>query len=108
MKLLIVLAVVAVLAQGIIGAPVSEKPVRARQGPKDEENTPGTFQGDMMLTDEQRNEIMEAIDDHKKNDRERRKAVSYENYRWPLNIVPYEISSSSGELILIIFVQTLN
>ena len=96
MKLVIVLAVIAVLVQAIIGVPVSEKPVRSRQGPKDEENTPGTFQGDMILTDEQRSEIMQAIDDQRAG-RQRRKAVSYESSRWPLNIVPYEISASSGK-----------
>ena len=96
MKLVILLAVVAVLVQGILSAPLTEKPVRTPQGPKDEEDTPGTFQGDMMLTDEQRREIMQSIDDHKA-DRQKRKAVSNENYRWPLNIVPYEISASSGK-----------
>ena len=68
--------------------------------PKDEEDTPGSFQGDMMLTPEQRQEVMEAIDDEKTG-RTKRKATSSTTARWPLNIVPYVITQSSRKKLFI-------
>ena len=76
---------------------VTEKPVAApRQEPYDEDPTPGAFQGDMMLTEDQMRQIEEAIDDEKAG-RKKRKAVINENTRWPFKIVPYEISPSSSK-----------
>jgi len=126
MKIILLLAIFAVLAPGLIGvplgngvlkrlqrsaekevpmeappppkkqldSPVDEKPVEPHHEPKDEENTPGTFQGDMMLTDEQLEEVMQAIDEQSSG-RQKRKAVSDLRYRWDGNIVPYEITSTS-------------
>lgn len=123
MKLLLLLTVFAVIAQGIFAAPtglqkedpeekpplkksppkkpdsepMTQKPIAAsHQEPKDEEPTPGAFQGDMMLTDDQLRQVEEAIDDLKTG-RKKRKAVINENARWTSNIVPYEITPSSSD-----------
>jgi len=116
MKLLLLLTVFAVLAQGIFAAPTGvqkDEPVETpppkkpqdsvvqHMEPLDEDPTPGAFQGDMMLTEDQQRQIEEAIDDQKAG-RKKRKAVINENARWTYNIVPYEISpSSSGDSAVI-------
>eukprot|EP00057_Strongylocentrotus_purpuratus_P007633 XP_011662107.1 PREDICTED: blastula protease 10 [Strongylocentrotus purpuratus] len=123
MKLLLLLTVFAVIAQGIFAAPtglqkkepeekpppkkpppkkpdsgpMTKKPLAAsHQEPKDEEPTPGAFEGDMMLTEDQLKKVEEAIDDLKTG-RKKRKADINENARWTFNIVPYEITPSSSD-----------
>ena len=79
--------------------PPPKKPqdsVVQHQEPLDEDPTPGAFQGDMMLTDDQLRQIEMAIDDQKAG-RKKRKAAINENARWTSNIVPYEISPSSSK-----------
>ncbi|NP_999767.2 protein SpAN precursor [Strongylocentrotus purpuratus] len=122
MKLVLLLAGLAALAKCSLAAPAGaqkdipmetsppEKPSDAttpgllktpKPEPKDEEPTPGAFQGDMMLTDDQLRKVEEAIDDQKAG-RKKRKATIYESQRWSYKIIPYVIeSSSSGQSSLI-------
>ena len=80
---------------------MEEKPAGDDSGPADEQDNEGAFQGDMMLTEDQRAEIEAAVDDLG-TDRKKRKATVYSNYRWPEKILPYVITNSSGTRIILV------
>ncbi|XP_071792294.1 protein SpAN-like [Asterias amurensis] len=68
-------------------------PVRA-EPPEEKDDSIGTFQSDMLLSPEQLEEVMERIHEEQTGTYKRR-AHSNLSYRWPQNVVPFEIDTSS-------------
>ena len=64
--------------------------------PEEREDTPGAFQSDMLLTPEQQETISKLITEYESGITKRRVKLAL-SYRWPQNIVPYEIHASSGK-----------
>lgn len=77
-----------------------------------EAESEGAFQSDIMMTDEQWASLWAMLGDNVQgNDadagrrRKKRKAVAFQQRRWPLKTVPYEISSESGKLTIVIYIN---
>lgn len=77
-----------------------------------EAESEGAFQSDIMMTDEQWASLWAMLGGNVQGNgadagrrRKKRKAVAFEQRRWPLKTVPYEISSESGKLTIIIYIH---
>ncbi|XP_011665326.2 blastula protease 10 isoform X1 [Strongylocentrotus purpuratus] len=117
MKTIVVLFIIVMtLLLEIQGAPAKAKDVRRERRGADDDNgyvyvpasameaeSEGAFQSDIMMTDEQWASLWAMLGDNVQGNggdagrrRKKRKAVAFEQRRWPLKTVPYEISSESA------------
>ncbi|XP_053669754.1 zinc metalloproteinase nas-4-like [Anopheles nili] len=88
MKLLWVLACLAMVSHQVMGSPVKRNSVADMELASEFEESAGYFEGDIILTPEQEDAVKYGYT-----------AVIGEAYKWPNNIVPYVIDSTAFSIV---------